>query len=150
MSIVRLTQGNMFNAGLDALVNPVNCRGIHGKGLALEFKKRWPGAVQNFTEECRLGQIEPGFVWNEHVGGDPRFLLFFPTKDHWRDPSRLEYIQSGLEDLIEVVQELQITSVGIPALGCGLGGLDWKTVFPLILAAAHRMLVRVDIFEPQE
>lgn len=151
MSLITIHEtGSLFNSGCQALVDPVNCMGVHGKGLALEFKKRWPGAVELFSKECRLGEVEPGNVWNQYVGVNPKWLLFFPTKIHWRDASKLEYIESGLEDLISDIQELEITSVALPALGCGLGGLDWRIVKPVMEEAARRMLVKVDIYAPQE
>lgn len=150
--MISLKRGDMFGGHYEALVDPVNCIGVHGKGLALAFKRRWPAAVKRFSALCRRGEVVTGTVYNEFVSAtsNPQFILFFPTKEHWRAPSEIEWIRDGLEDLIRVVRELKVESLAIPALGCGNGGLDWDVVRPLIEDAARRMqcVRRLDIYEP--
>ena len=136
---VRLVEGDIFKSNADALVNPVNCRGVMGKGLAKEFKKRFPETFPVYREACRSGKLVPGtlqfvrltvkpdlFGWNKPV------IIHFPTKDHWKDPSRLEWIEKGLAFLKEHYREWNLTSVALPQLGTGLGGLKWEEVKPLI------------------
>lgn len=146
--MIEFRRGDIFASEAEGLVDPVNCVGTHGAGLALAFKKRFPGAIRAFNKACRIGDVEPGVVLNEHIGGG-RFILFLPTKDHWRDPSELDYIERGLADLVDVVEDLQLCSVAIPALGCGCGGLAWNDVKPLIEAAAAKMgWAKIFVYEP--
>lgn len=154
--------GSIFDSGADALVDPVNCVGTHGKGLALEFARRYPSHVKPFTSSAKRGEIQVGYVNHSFRGNDasPRWLLFFPTKMHWCDDSKIEWIESGLRDLCVVVQELNnnspsldeltIRTVAIPALGCGLGGLDWNVVRPMIDATFEKSAVTALVYGPQE
>lgn len=127
--------GDMFAEPAEAIVNTVNCVGVMGKGVALEFKRRWPDYFKAYKRLCDAGAIRPGKMF-VHEEGDMlsgrRFLINFPTKDHWRDPSRLEYIEEGLVDLVAQVERLGIATVAMPPLGCTNGGLDWATVKALL------------------
>lgn len=147
----KLVTGNLLESEVDALVNSVNCVGIMGKGIALAFKAAYPANFRAYQVACRAGNVRPGqiFVFETGLLQGPKFILNFPTKRHWRDRSRIEDIKAGLEALIELVPSLQITSMAIPPLGCGLGGLLWQDVRPLITAACDRLSeVRVKIYEP--
>lgn len=147
---VTYATGNILHANATALVNPVNTVGVMGKGLALEFKRAFPKYYIEYRQACELGVIQVGrvHVYETRVE-QPRFIVSFPTKDHWRNPSQIEWIQDGLHDLTERVNALGIPSVAVPALGCGLGGLRWGDVQPLVLAAAARMPgVNVIVFAP--
>lgn len=131
--------GDMFSEPVEALVNTVNCVGVMGKGVALEFKKRWPENFKFYKKACDAKQLRPGMILtfdtNQLFSGDaPRYLVNFPTKDHWRSPSRIEYIESGLDALLIEIEKHRIKSIAMPPLGCGNGGLDWSEVRPLILS----------------
>jgi len=129
--------GNLLRAPADALVNTVNCVGVMGKGIALQFKKAWPAMFQAYQRAAKAGDIQIGHMHVYETGQlvGPRLIINFPTKRHWRSPSRLEDIQAGLSDLIRVLREYDVRSVAIPPLGAGLGGLDWRDVRPLIVGA---------------
>lgn len=122
--------GDLFNDEAEAIVNTVNCVGVMGRGIALQFKKRYPENFKAYEEKCKLEEIRPGkmFVYELNSLINPKFIINFPTKRHWRGASRMEDIESGLVDLGNVIEKYQITSIAIPPLGSGLGGLDWKIV----------------------
>ena len=150
--MIDLVTGNILEADVDALVNAVNCVGVMGKGLALQFKKRFPDVFRSYEKACRAGRVEPGRMHVVERASDarPRFIVNFPTKRHWRDPSRMEDIESGLEALVDELRTRRIRSVAIPALGCGLGGLDWSDVRPRIERGLSPLAdVNVLLFEPK-
>jgi O-acetyl-ADP-ribose deacetylase (regulator of RNase III) len=128
--------GDMFQENADAIVNTVNCVGVMGKGVALEFKHRWPDNFRAYKRLCDRGELRPGKVYIHQEGdvlnGRNRFLINFPTKDHWRAKSKIEFIDRGLDDFVVQVKRLQIKSVAMPPLGCGNGGLEWSEVKALI------------------
>jgi O-acetyl-ADP-ribose deacetylase (regulator of RNase III) len=144
---LRYCNGDIFASNAEALVDPVNCVGTSGKGLALLFKHRHPDAVGVYERDAKAGAIRTGdvyAVWSRarliDRGPNKRtatLIYFFPTKQHWRDPSRLEWIASGLDALVRRISGVE--SIAIPALGCGCGGLRWDDVRPLIEQAAERM-----------
>lgn len=149
-------EGDLFASGCEAIVVPVNCVGVAGKGLALTARRRLPEWCAEYRNECEGGHVEPGGVYC-HVAlatgrRPPTWVLSFATKDHWRNPSRIEWIERGLDALVAFMAGSHSPSVGIPALGCGYGGLPWDEVWPLIEAAARRMTAaeRVVIFSPRE
>tara|TARA_Y100001001_G_C7961881_1_gene292808 strand:+ start:750 stop:1208 length:459 start_codon:yes stop_codon:yes gene_type:complete len=149
--MIQYCHGNLFEADAEALVNPVNTQGAMGKGLALAFKKMFPENFEAYAEACQSGHVKTGkmFITEQQALIGPRWIINFPTKQHWRDPSRLEWIEEGLADLKKILIEQQIQSVAVPPLGCGLGGLDWKLVKPKIEdALASLSSVRVLVFEP--
>ena len=132
--------GNIFESECIALVNPVNCVGVCGSGLALEFKHRFPKNYQYYKNECKFGRLRPGtmFLTGLHLfpegdESDTHIIINFPTKDHWKNPSKLEYIKEGLLDLSNYVFFKGTASIAFPLLGCGLGGLKRKDVERLIL-----------------
>lgn len=128
--MIRYAEGNLFDASVDALVNTVNEVGVMGKGVALMFREKFPASSEDYMLAARRGRVRVGKVYvtegDSLVG--PRWLIHFPTKKHWRHPSRLEWIREGLRDLIRVIRDRGITSVALPPLGCGNGGLDWDVV----------------------
>jgi O-acetyl-ADP-ribose deacetylase (regulator of RNase III) len=143
--------GNLLTADTDALVNTVNTVGVMGKGIALQFKRAHPDNYAAYRAAFERGELSIGRILVFDTGrmGPGRYILNFPTKRHWRSPSRLEDIRAGLDDLIRVVRDLGLTSLAVPALGAGNGGLDWRDVRPLIEAAVEHMPeVRVLVFPP--
>lgn len=135
--MIKYEKGDLLLAKVDALVNPVNCVGVMGKGLALQFKTQFPDNYLAYKTACSTYKVAVGkmFVWANPKGKDPQYIINFPTKIHWRNPSQLNYIITGLQDLLVVVNQLDIKSIAIPRLGCGNGSLYWKDVEPLIVNA---------------
>lgn len=127
-------KGNILLAKVDAVVNPVNCVGVMGAGLALQFKEYHPDNFRHYKWVCDRKEMRVGEVLTFKRQGEllPRYIFNFPTKLHWRDKSEYHYIQWGLEDLAKKVKRLKITSIAIPPLGCGLGGLSWVRVSPMV------------------
>jgi O-acetyl-ADP-ribose deacetylase (regulator of RNase III) len=143
--------GNLLDADVEALVNTVNTVGVMGKGLALQFKRRFPSNYEAYTGACRRGEVQVGrmLVVETVRHTAPRFIINFPTKKHWRDPSRIEYVRAGLIALVNEVRTRDIRSIAIPPLGCGNGGLAWSEVRPLIDRAMIELPgVRVLVFSP--
>jgi O-acetyl-ADP-ribose deacetylase (regulator of RNase III) len=148
--MIEVVEGNLLTAEVDALVNTVNTVGVMGKGVALQFKQAFPDNFKSYKHACDRGEVRPGemFVWDSGRLGPQRYVINFPTKRHWRGQSRMADIDSGLHDLVRVIRDLHITSVAVPALGCGNGGLDWAEVRPRIEAALATLPVRVLLFPP--
>jgi O-acetyl-ADP-ribose deacetylase (regulator of RNase III) len=146
-------QGNLLQAPVEALVNTVNTVGVMGKGIALMFKEAFPANFRAYEEACKRKEVRIGkmFVTENLALEGPHWLINFPSKKHWRQPSKLEWIVEGLQDLRRVIEEKKITSIALPPLGCGNGGLDWNEVRPEI-EKALRPLESVDVvvFEPTE
>ncbi len=148
--MIRFTRGNIFDSRCQALVNPVNCVGVMGKGLALQFKRRFPSAFMSYPDACRRRELAPGHMHIFHTSADsPRFIVNFPTKRHWRDPSRLDDIANGLSALDIAIAPHRIGSIAILPLGCGLGGLAWRDVRELIASRLSGSRdVRILIYTP--
>lgn len=149
--MVQIKQGNIVTADVEALVNTVNCVGYMGKGIALQFKKAFPENFKAYEQACRYNEVRPGrmFISDTDSLVNPRYIINFPTKRHWRGKSRLEDIRSGLKALVGEVKQLGIKSIAVPPLGCGLGGLDWRVVRPIIEKAFTNFPdVHVLLFEP--
>jgi O-acetyl-ADP-ribose deacetylase (regulator of RNase III) len=143
--------GNLIKADAEALVNTVNCKGFMGKGIALQFKQAYPANFEAYARACKQGEVQPGRMFIHRTGMmmNPRYIINFPTKRHWRGRSRMEDIDAGLVSLIEDVQRLGIVSIAVPPLGCGNGGLAWAKVRPKIVAAFTALPdVRVLLFDP--
>jgi O-acetyl-ADP-ribose deacetylase (regulator of RNase III) len=123
------TTGNILQSNAQALVNPVNCVGVMGKGLALQFKRAFPSYFRCYKDACRKNLVRPGKMY-VHLHDQPPYtiIISFPTKTHYKQPSVYGYISDGLTDLVNVIQERSIKSIAIPALGCGNGGLVWETI----------------------
>jgi len=149
--MIEYAAGDILTCGAEALVNPVNCVGVMGAGLALKFKNAFPENFAAYKAACLQKEIVCAKVFVfETDQPAPRFIINFPTKHHWRDSSRLDMIEYGLRSLrYNVSSVYNIKSIAIPALGCGLGGLNWKEVRPLIEdALAELDDVRVLLFPP--
>lgn len=149
--MLHLTQGNLLHAETEAVVNTVNTVGVMGKGIALAFKETWPANYEAYAAACKAGEVQIGrmFVTENTALHGPRWIINFPTKKHWRQPSKLEWIRDGLADLRRVVQERDIRSVALPPLGCGNGGLAWADVLPLIEQALGDLPdVDVQVYQP--
>lgn len=124
--------GNMFNSDANYFVDPVNLMGTSGKGLALEVKRRYPKSERIYQAACKSGEFDIGDILQVPTD-DNKFILFFPTKKHWKDPSEYKYIERGLDSLKYRCQDIPKNSiVAVPQLGCGLGGLKWDKVHDLI------------------
>src|SRR5947208_5266012 len=149
--MIEFRSGDILKSEAEALVNAVNCVGVMGRGIALQFKNAFPENFKAYAAACKRGEAQPGrmFVFGTGQLTPPRYIINFPTKRHWRGKSRIEDIQAGLADLVEVVRTRNIRSIAVPPLGSGLGGLDWAEVRPLIeRALAALPEVDVVVFEP--
>lgn len=139
--------GDMFSSQAQALVNTVNCVGVMGKGVALEFKKRFPALFADYAARCARKQVRLGMPYVFHdVSGT--LIVNFPTKDHWRSPSRLVDIEHGLDYFVRHYKDWGITSIAFPPLGCGNGGLEWSEVGPLIHGKLHRLPIDIEVYAP--
>jgi O-acetyl-ADP-ribose deacetylase (regulator of RNase III) len=148
---MEFTTGNILRADAEAIVNTVNCVGFMGRGIAAQFKRAYPLNFKAYEAACKHKEVVPGKMLVFETGQltNPRFIINFPTKRHWRGKSRIEDIVSGLVALVSEVRSRKIRSIAIPPLGCGLGGLNWRDVRPLIERAfAPLPDVRVLVFEP--
>ena len=155
---IHFEQGDIFDSGAEALVNPVNCVGVMGAGLALGFKRRWPAYFAHYVAACRSGELRPGRIHEYWTNSEekPNVIFSLPTKMDWQLPSRLEDVDAGLAALVRRVnianEMFGISSIAVPALGCGLGGLDWAEVEPLMvryLGGLDWLGVDVAIYLPQ-
>ena len=149
---VDVKSGDLLKANTEAIVNTVNCVGVMGKGIALQFKHRWPQNFKAYASACKREQVRPGkmFIYDLGQWATPRFIINFPTKMHWRGDSKIEYIEQGLRDLVLQVERLRIKSISLPPLGCGNGGLDWQAVKRLVFGAfKDHPQIQVELFEPK-
>lgn len=151
--MIKFEQGNLLATGAQALVNTVNTAGVMGKGIALQFRKAFPENYEKYRKACDEGRVKPGhmFIVDRKSLTNPHYIINFPTKRHWKEKSKLDDIKSGLISLVEDVKRLGIKSIAVPPLGCGLGGLSWKQVFPLMEEAFNQVPgVEWMIFVPQK
>ena len=137
--------GDIFKSQAQTITNPVNCVGVMGKGLALAFKNAYPRSFNEYRKLCSVGTLRPGVPCLSNA--DIRAILLFPTKDHWRNPSEIEYIEDGLKFLAEHYQEMDIESLALPKLGAGLGGLPWAAVRSLIVKHLGALPICVEVYE---
>jgi O-acetyl-ADP-ribose deacetylase (regulator of RNase III) len=144
--MIELLRGDMFDHPADARVNTINCVAVMGKGVALAFKKRYPKMFAAYKEACRDGEIKPGGVWTYVIDNLTVFNL--ATKDDWRDPSRYEWIESGMKALGREIVRTEVRIVTLPAPGCGNGGLDWQRVLPIVMEHLCPLKAMVRVFEP--
>jgi O-acetyl-ADP-ribose deacetylase (regulator of RNase III) len=149
--MIRFVTGDLFDSTAEAIVNTVNCVGVMGRGIALQFKKRYPDNFRAYELACKRSEVIPGkmFVFEENPFVRPKYIVNFPTKRHWRGASRIADIEAGLADLVRVITERRISSIALPPLGAGLGGLDWAVVREKIEAAFSCLTdVDIEVFEP--
>lgn len=149
--MLELKTGDILREDAEALVNTVNCVGVMGRGIALQFKNAYPDNFKEYEEACAAGDLIPGrmFVYETGKLINPKYIINFPTKRHWRGKSKIEDIQNGLENLVEIIKDRDIRSIALPPLGCGLGGLEWNEVKPLIESALSELDgVDIAVFEP--
>ncbi|EKD28588.1 MAG: hypothetical protein ACD_79C00270G0007 [uncultured bacterium] len=149
--MIKIIKGDILKQESEALVNTVNCVGVMGRGIALAFREAYPENYRLYKKSCDKKEVIPGRMF-VYVSGDifnTKYIINFPTKRHWKEKSHFEDIKSGLIDLANVIEKFAIKSITIPPLGCGLGGLDWKIVRPLIEdSLKHLTDVEINIIEP--
>jgi len=146
---VTVRAGDLFRSDAQTLVNTVNTVGVMGKGIALEFKKRFPEMYVDYVQRCQANQVRAGepYLYRRHT---PPWIINFPTKEHWRSVARLSDIVLGLEYLEAHCKEWEITSLAVPALGCGLGQLEWRVVGPTLYRHLSTLEIPVELFAPSE
>ena len=148
---VEYSDGDIFTCHAECLVNPVNTVGVMGKGLALMFKRKWPDNFETYRELCEMKKLETGsvhlYMTDEE---DPLWIANFPTKAHWKDPSKIEYINEGLDCLKTLLETFDVGTVAIPALGCGLGGLSFDQVSNAIERVFGDSAIKAIVFPPKE
>jgi O-acetyl-ADP-ribose deacetylase (regulator of RNase III) len=150
--MINYTTGDLLSSNAQALVNTVNTVGVMGRGIALHFKEMFPYNFTVYADACKKGELTPGkmlVVKDSNLALGERLIINFPTKVHWRQPSRYEYIREGLKALVKVIGEYNLASIAIPPLGCGNGGLDWTIVKGMIEQALSSVDgVDVTVYEP--
>jgi O-acetyl-ADP-ribose deacetylase (regulator of RNase III) len=148
--MIDLKTGDILQADVEALVNTVNCVGIMGRGIALQFKQAFPENFKAYAAACARDEVQPGrmFVFETGFLANPKYVINFPTKRHWRDKSRIGDIDAGLKALVDEIRKRGIRSIAVPPLGSGLGGLHWAEVRPLIEAALGNLDLQAVVFEP--
>ena len=139
--------GDIFSSKAQTLVNTVNCVGVMGKGIALEFKKKYPNMFKDYVQKCKNNQVKPGkpYLYQDLLGTS---IINFPTKDDWRSQSNIAYIIDGLKWFIDNYQSLGITSIAFPPLGCGNGGLLWDDVGPIMFKALSTLPIEIEVYAP--
>ncbi len=144
---MKILIGDILKSKAQTFVNTVNCVGIMGKGIALEFKKRFPKMFKDYFEQCKRNEIHAGqpYIYKSLIGPQ---IVNFPTKEHWKSVSKEKDIESGLDYLLAHYKEWGVTSIAIPPLGCGNGQLEWKVVGPLIYSRTKQMDIPVEIYAP--
>ncbi len=149
--MIDFKRGDILKEDAEALVNTVNCVGVMGRGIALQFRKAFPENFKAYQNACKDEEVRPGsmFVYETRKLINPRYIINFPTKRHWKGKSQIKFIQDGLNALVREIRDQSIKSIAIPPLGCGLGGLDWKEVRGEIESAFATLPdVEVFLYEP--
>jgi O-acetyl-ADP-ribose deacetylase (regulator of RNase III) len=149
--MLTFTSGDILRANAEALVNTVNCVGVMGRGIALQFKTAFPANFKAYEAACRRTEVQPGQMLVVATGRltNPKYIINFPTKRHWRGQSRMEDIESGLRALVSEVRDRHIRSIAVPPLGSGLGGLPWLEVRQRIIAVMSELKdTEVTVYEP--
>ncbi|MEQ6391013.1 macro domain-containing protein [Bacillaceae bacterium S4-13-58] len=150
IELIHFRTGNLLEDDAEALVNTVNCVGVMGKGIALQFKQAYPDVYKEYAKECKQGNMEIGkvhVVSTDSLFGT-KYIINFPTKKHWKEKSKMHYVEDGLQDLVKVINDLGIQSVAIPPLGCGNGGLEWMKVKAKIIDAFQNSPIDIHVYEP--
>ena len=144
---MKVLVGDIFQSEAQTLINAVNCVGVMGKGIALEFKKRFPEMYEDYIVRCARKEVRIGEPYLFRGAALPQ-IINFPTKDHWKSLSRIEDIEHGLKYLLSRYKEWGISSLAVPALGCGNGQLEWQVVNPLIQKYVQKMDIPVEVYAP--
>jgi O-acetyl-ADP-ribose deacetylase (regulator of RNase III)/uncharacterized protein YwgA len=147
--MVTVAQGNLLESDAQTLVNTVNTVGVMGKGIALQFRRRFPEMYADYVRRCEAGEVQLGRPYL-YRSLNPPFVLNFPTKKHWRSPSRLQDIVRGLEYLRGHYEEWGITSLAVPPLGCGHGQLEWRVVGPVLYRELKKLPIPIELYAPFE
>lgn len=129
--MIEYVNGDMFQSDADCLVNTVNCEGYMGKGIAYQFKVKFPENNQSYVKACKTGMLKVGQI--HYYVEDGKTIINFPTKNKWREPSKMSYIEDGMDAFVQVLPTLNVKTVAIPPLGCGNGGLEWRVVKSVIV-----------------
>lgn len=148
--IIEHKHSSIFESDAACWVNTVNCVGVMGKGLALEFKNRFPDNFIEYRDWCESGNAMPGKVLPVTNGFCPSWIFNVATKNHWNSPSRIEWVETGIKRIAVLIARYGIKSAAVPAIGCGEGGLQWNRVRPLLLQAFADIPARVEIYPPAE
>lgn len=148
--MIRFLKGDIFKSEAEALVNSVNTVGVMGKGIALQFKERFPENYRLYKKACQNGEVTIGKMFVTHTNSlvNPKWIINFPTKKHWMHRSSYSYIEKGLDDLVRVIKELNIKSIAIPPLGAGQGGLKWEKVKEIIENKLQLLDIDIEVYEP--
>lgn len=145
--MIEIKTGNIFESDAVVLVNPVNCVGVMGKGLALAFKKQYPANYAYYREQCSKGNVSLGHILL--CSEEDKIIANFPTKYHWKGKSSIFDIQNGLDALRNFLYYSGVGSIAIPALGCGLGGLKWEQVKDRIFLTLNGLNCSIELYEPR-
>ncbi len=150
--MIEYKNGDILREDVEAIVNTVNCVGIMGRGLALQFKNKFPQNLKEYQLACTNKEVQLGKMFVHQTGQliNPKYIINFPTKGHWKQNSKIEDISNGLDDLITIIEKYSIKSIAIPPLGSGLGGLDWNQVKKLIEEKLKNINCTIILFEPLE
>jgi len=152
LMITEIPNGDLFTSKADIFINPVNCAGVMGKGLAAQFKQRFPHYFDQYKCLCERGLLNVGEPYVTYTPHCPKWIISFPTKRHWKERSQLKWIQSGMARVSPALRLLS-SSMAVPALGCGEGGLAWDDVRPILYAALKPLAeagMTIELYPPQE
>lgn len=142
---LKIIEGNLFDSNSQTIVNTINCFGVMGKGIALEYKKRFPDMFLRYKELCGKKLIRPGILWLYKA--DNKWILNFPTKDHWKNPSKIEYLESGLTKFLNTYKNKGITSIAFPLLGASNGGIDPDVSLEVMKKYLSQCDIEVEIYK---
>ena len=145
--MIKYIKGDLFSSPAQVLVNTVNLDGVMGKGIALKFKQLYPDMFKSYQHFCENEMLQIGKLWL--YKSENKWILNFPTKIHWRNPSKMEYIEKGLQKFVATYKEKNITSIAFPKLGCGNGGLDWKDVKPMMDRYLKNLPIDIYVYEDE-
>lgn len=149
--MIEYRNGDLFDSGCQILVNPVNCVGVMGAGLALQFKQKYPAMFAAYRTMCARRQLQPGGLQLVKVSDEnPKWIVNLATKDDWRKPSQLSWVEEGLQSLRQFLRDTKAESAAVPALGCGYGSLSWSAVQSLIEQKLGGLETKVLVFPPQQ
>ena len=146
---LRLKKGDIFKTNAEVLVNPVNAVGVSGRGLALAFKLRYYSNYCAYRDHATKGRMQAGDIFPVRIGGNPAWIVNVATKAHWKEPSQIQWISNGISNLVQWCEQNDIENVAIPPLGCGLGGLDFAQVLPLLTKAFENSTVQAIVLVPE-